>query len=90
MSDYDTQALEGAAEYFEQLATGANPAPLAFAQTIRRAISQTDVKHTAGDIYTLAALYRSGPAKALEIAEREGRASDERIEARAKATNPTS
>jgi hypothetical protein len=42
MSDYDTQALEGAAEYFEQLATGANPAPLAFAQAIRRAISQMD------------------------------------------------
>jgi len=39
-------------------------------------------------IYTLAALYRSDPTKALEIAERERRASDERIEDRDKAAKP--
>lgn len=34
----DKQALEGAAEFFEQIATNADPAPLAFAQAIRRAL----------------------------------------------------
>jgi hypothetical protein len=38
-SDYDAQALIGAAEFFESIATGSDPAPLAFAQAIRRAIS---------------------------------------------------
>jgi hypothetical protein len=36
---YDTQALTGAAEFFEELATGANPHPLAFAQAIRRVLA---------------------------------------------------
>lgn len=36
--DYDLKALIGAAEFFENLATGADPAPLAFAQAIRRAL----------------------------------------------------
>lgn len=36
--DYDIQALTGAAEYFEELATGKAPGPLAFAQAIRRAV----------------------------------------------------
>lgn len=33
-------ALNGAAEFFENIATGANPAPLAFAQAIRRVIAK--------------------------------------------------
>jgi len=39
--DYDTQALEGAAKYFENLATMGDPAPLAFAQAIRRTLNAT-------------------------------------------------
>lgn len=37
-AEYDRQALTGAAEFFEQMATMGNPAPLAFAQAIRRAL----------------------------------------------------
>lgn len=36
LDEYDHEALAGAAEFFENLATGADPAPLAFAQVIRR------------------------------------------------------
>lgn len=39
-TQYDLEALNGAAEFFENMATGADPAPLAFAQAIRRAIYQ--------------------------------------------------
>lgn len=45
MSDepYDVQALKGAAEFFENMATGADPAPLAFAQVIRRVIADAEL-----------------------------------------------
>ena len=43
MSDYDLQALKGAAEFFENMATGADPAPLAFAQAIRRVIEEEEL-----------------------------------------------
>jgi hypothetical protein len=39
---YDHQTLEGARKVFEELATGANSAPLAFAQAIGRTINPTD------------------------------------------------
>jgi hypothetical protein len=38
---YDHQTLEGARKVFEELATGANSAPLAFAQAIGRAMNPT-------------------------------------------------
>lgn len=41
---YDAQALTGAAEFFENIATGADPAPLAFAQAIRRVLAKGNVK----------------------------------------------
>lgn len=40
---YDIQALTGAAEFFEDMATGANPAALAFSQAIRRAIAELEL-----------------------------------------------
>src|SRR5690606_5344083 len=43
VSDYDLQALKGAAEFFENMATGADPAPLAFAQAIRRVIEEEEL-----------------------------------------------
>jgi hypothetical protein len=39
---YDHQTLEGARKVFEELATGTNSAPLAFAQAIGRAVDPTD------------------------------------------------
>jgi len=42
-AEHDLQALRGAAEFFDNIATGANPAPLAFAQAIRRAISELEL-----------------------------------------------
>lgn len=61
MSDYDTQALEGAAEYFEQMATMGNPAPLAFAGAIRRTLNVST--HTDSDtLYHVGALIRIADA----------------------------
>lgn len=42
-SIYDLAALEGAAEFFEKMATGADPAPLAFAQAIRRVLPDLEI-----------------------------------------------
>lgn len=36
--NYDLEALAGAAKFFEEMATGADPAPLRFAQAIRSAL----------------------------------------------------
>lgn len=36
--EQDIEALKGAAEYFEKLATMGEPSPLAFSQAIRRVI----------------------------------------------------
>lgn len=41
---YDVQALRGAAEFFEQMATMGNPAPIAFAQAIRRSIPHVEME----------------------------------------------
>jgi hypothetical protein len=38
--EYQRQALEGAASYFEELATMGNPAPIAFAQAIRQVLAE--------------------------------------------------
>lgn len=38
--EYQRQALEGAASYFEDLATMGNPAPIAFAQAIRQVLAE--------------------------------------------------
>ena len=42
--EYDLEALNGAAKFFEDMATGANSAPLAFAQAIRRVIEVTEME----------------------------------------------
>lgn len=49
-SSYDKQALEGAAEFFEQIATNANPAPLAFAQAIRSALEATTPQEVPSEV----------------------------------------
>lgn len=57
--DYDVQVLEGAAKLFDELATGANPAPLALAQGIRRvadALRAAGGLHNPEDAPTLAAV----------------------------------
>lgn len=40
---YDIEALTGAAKFFEEMATGADPAPLAFSQAIRRALAELEL-----------------------------------------------
>lgn len=42
--EYDIEALKGAAKFFEDMATGANPAPLAFSQAIRRVIADCELE----------------------------------------------
>lgn len=56
---YDLQALDGAAEVFEELATGANPHPLALAQAIRSvaaALRAAGGLHNPADAELLAAV----------------------------------
>lgn len=42
--EYDIDALRGAAKFFEDLATGANPAPLAFSQAIQRVVADAELE----------------------------------------------
>lgn len=42
--EYDLEALKGAAKFFEDMATGANPAPLAFSQAIQRVIADAELE----------------------------------------------
>ncbi len=42
--EYDIEALKGAAKFFEDMATGANPAPLAFSQAIQRVIADAELE----------------------------------------------
>ncbi len=50
LRSYDKQALEGAAEFFEQIATMGNPAPLAFAQAIRRALRSQSPEPSSSEV----------------------------------------
>ena len=49
ITEYDRQALEGAAEYFDSIATMGNPAPLAFSQAIRHTLTKNKVTPGASD-----------------------------------------